>query len=117
MRNKEYFGVLRLREGYPLLVTLRSAEEVVELEVRIPAGREIAPRELAMAEQLVAAMIDTFDPRQYRNKFRQRVMEFIEAKAAGKVIPLRQVASPRVTGDLATALEASLRAARERAHG
>lgn len=117
MRNKEYFGVLRLRAGYPLLVTLRSAEEVVELAVPIPAGREIAARELAMAEQLVAAMVDTFDPQQYRNEFRERVMELIEAKAAGKVIPLRPAASRRATGDLAKALEASLRAARERAHG
>jgi DNA end-binding protein Ku len=117
MRNKEYFGVLRLRAGYPLLVTLRSAEEVVELAVRIPAGREIAARELAMAEQLVAAMADTFDPQQYRNEFRQRVMELIEAKAAGKVIPLRPAASPRATGDLTTTLEASLRAAKKRSHG
>lgn len=117
MRNKEYFGVLRLRAGYPLLVTLRSAEEVVEAAVEIPAGREIAPRELAMAEQLVAAMADTFEPQQYRDEFRQRVMEFIAAKAAGKIIPLRPAPAPGATDDLALALEASLRAAKERAHG
>lgn len=117
MRNKEYFGVLRLRAGYPLLVTLRSAEEVVELEVEIPAGRASAARELAMAEQLVAAMGDTFDPRQYRDEFRQRVMALIEAKGAGKIIPLRPAISPRGGGDLTAALEASLRAAKERSHG
>jgi DNA end-binding protein Ku len=118
MRNKEYFGVLRLRSGYPLLVTLRSAEEVVELAgLRIPAGREIDPRELAMAEQLVAAMADTFDPLQYRDEFRQRVMELVAAKASGKLLPLRPPAPPQATEDLQGALAASLRAAKERSHG
>jgi DNA end-binding protein Ku len=118
MRNKEYFGVLRLREGYPLMVTLRYAEEVVALSgVKIPAGREIDARELAMAEQLVAAMADTFDPRQYRDEFRQRVLELIAAKASGKVIPLRPAAPQKDAPDLQEALAASLRAAKERSRG
>lgn len=118
MRNKEYFGVLRLRGGYPLLVTLRTAEEVVELAgLQIPAGREIDPRELAMAEQLVAALDDTFDPRQYRDEFRRQVLELVAAKAGGKVIPLRPAPAPIATGDLKGALAASLRAAKERRHG
>jgi DNA end-binding protein Ku len=118
MRNKEYFGVLRLREGYPLMVTLRYAEEVVELaNLQIPAGREIDPRELAMAGQLVAMMADTFDPHQYRDEFRQRVLDFINAKAGGKIIPLRPPPPPKATQDLKEALEASLRGAKERYRG
>lgn len=118
MRNKEHFGILRLRGGYPLLVTLRSAEEVVEIAgLRIPAGREIDPRELGMAEQLVAAMADRFEPQQYRDEFRQRVLELIAAKAGGKVIPLRPPVSPKATEDLKGALAESLRVAKERRHG
>jgi len=117
MRNKEYFGVLRLRAGYPLLVTLRSAEEVVELAVKIPAGREVDARELAMGEQLVSAMADTFEPQRYHDEFRERVMGLIAAKASGKIIPLRPPEEPRASEDLTLALEASLRAAKERHHG
>lgn len=118
MRNKEYFGVLRLREGYPLMVTLRSAEEVVvPAALKIPAGRDSDPRELAMAEQLIAMLADTFDPHQYRDEFRQRVMDLIGAKAGGKIVPLRPVTPPKPTQDLKEALEASLRGAKERIRG
>jgi DNA end-binding protein Ku len=118
MRNKEYFGVLRLQAGYPVLITLRHTEEVVQLSaLDIPAGREIDQREFAMAEQLVAAMADTFDPNQYRDEYRQRVMGLIAAKASGKVIPIRKAAPKKTTGDLKKALEASLRAAGGRRSG
>ena len=118
MRNKEYFGVLRLQAGYPVLITLRHTEEVVRLSaLNIPAGRQIDQREFAMAEQLVAAMADTFDPNQYRDEYRQRVMGLIAAKASGKVIPIRKAAPKKTTRDLKKALEASLRAAGGRRSG
>jgi DNA end-binding protein Ku len=118
MRNKEYFGVLRLQAGYPVLVTLRFAEEVVPVSaLKIPAGREIDQKEFAMAEQLVSAMGGTFDPGEYRDEYRNRVMELIAAKASGKIVPLRKAAPQKPTRDLKKALEASLHAARERRRG
>ncbi|MCK9295484.1 MAG: Ku protein [Desulfobulbaceae bacterium] len=115
MRNKEYFGLLRLQAGYPILLSLRHTEEVVPLaELKIPAGREIEAKELSMAEQLVSAMAGTFEPGQYRDGYRQRVMGLIGAKASGKIIKWRKTAPKKTTRDLTKALEASLRAARER---
>lgn len=112
MRNKEYFGALRLQARYPVLITLRHAEEVVSLAaLKTPVGQEIDQKELALAEQLVAAMADTFEPRQYHDEYRERVMALIAAKASGKIIALRQAAPKKTTGDLKQALEASLRAA------
>lgn len=117
MRNREYFGILRLQEGYPVLITLKHAEEVVQLaDLAIPAGREIDSRELAMAEQLVSALADRFDPAQYRDEYRARVMGLIAGKASGKVIRLRKAAAKKTTRDLTKALEASLQIARERRH-
>lgn len=118
MRNKEYFGILRLQKGYPVLITLRHAEEVVQLAgLKIPAGREIDKKELALAEQLVSALADSFDPAQYRDEYRARVMGLIAAKASGKIIPLRKAAPKKNTRDLKKALEESLQIARERQHG
>ncbi|RJX36041.1 MAG: Ku protein [Desulfurivibrio sp.] len=115
MRNKEYFGVLRLQAGYPILITLRHSEEVVALaKLQIPTGRESDPRELALAEQLVAALAGSFDPGQYRDEYRQRVMGLIASKASGKIIKLRKAAPKKTTTDLKQALEASLQAARRR---
>jgi len=115
MRNKEYFGVLRLQQRYPVLVTLRHAEEVVSVsELKIPVGREIDKREFAMADQLVSAMADTFEPTQYVDEYRERVLELIAAKAGGKIIKLRKTTPKEATRDLKKALEASLRAVKER---
>ena len=118
MRNKEYFGVLRLQEHYPVLISLRHAEEVVQLaDLKIPAGREMDQRELALAEQLVSALAGSFDPAQYRDEYRARVMGLIAGKASGKVIQLRKAAPKKTTRDLKKALAGSLRIARERRHG
>ncbi len=115
MRNKEYFGVLRLQGGYPVMITLRYEEEVVTLsELEIPTGREVNRKELAMAEQLVDAMADSFDLSAYRDEYRERVMELIAAKAEGKVVELRKAVPKKAGGDLKKALQASLKAARER---
>jgi DNA end-binding protein Ku len=118
MRNKEYFGVLRLLGRYPVLITLRHTEEVVQVaDLKIPAGREINEKEFAMAEQLVAAMTDNFDPSQYRDEYRDRVMKLITAKASGKIIRLKKAAAKKTTRDLKKALQGSLQAAGKRHHG
>jgi DNA end-binding protein Ku len=115
MRNKAYVGALRAEDGHLMLITLRRAEEVIPASaLEPPAGREPDPKELAMAEQLVAALQDEFDPDQYRDEHRERVLELVAAKAEGKTVEFRQPARRRAEGDLAASLEASIQAARER---
>lgn len=110
MRSKEYFGILRLEQGYPVLITLRHAEEVVQLaDLKIPAGREVDKKELALA--------DSFDPAQYKDEYRERVMGLIAGKASGKIVRLHKSAPKKTTRDLKKALEESLQIARERRHG
>jgi DNA end-binding protein Ku len=115
MRNKEYVGALRVRGDHLMLITMRHAGEVVPATaLEPPAGRPIEKKELALAEQLVAAMEDTFDPSLYRDEWRERVLEFVEAKAKGHA-PKVQKLTPRKTDtkDLAGVLEASLKSARK----
>lgn len=110
MRDKEYIGALRAENGYLILITLRHADEIIAADaLRPPEGRELQQRELDMAAQLLSALSGKFDPSQYRDEYRARVMELIEAKAAGhkpKVVAFR----PKKQKDdqLADTLEASL---------
>ena len=116
MRGKEYLGALRLHAGYPLLITLRYAEEVVALdELETPSGAALDPRELDMARQLMDMLAADFDAAEYQDAYRARVLELIEAKARGR--KLRVVAPPkrRVSKDLSAALKASLQRERKRA--
>jgi DNA end-binding protein Ku len=115
MRNKEYLGALRLQSGYPMLVALHHAEEVVSLEgLGTPAGPSLDHRELAMARQLMDMLAADFVPTDYRDEYRARVEQLIETKMRGGRLAVAPPRRPRPSEDLAGALEASLR--RERRH-
>lgn len=119
MRKKEYIGSLVEEDGYLTLITLRNAEEVVDAEaLKPPSGRPLQKREVAMAEQLVSALSGHFEPSNYRDEYRARVMELIETRARGGKVELK-VFRPRKTDDdrLAGALEASLSGVQKRGAG
>lgn len=115
MRNKEYLGALRAEDGHLMLITLRHAEEVIPASaLEPPGGRKPEAREMKMAEQLIDALAAEFDPSEWRDEYRDRVLELIEAKSEGKTVEFRQPEKRRTAGDLAASLEASIAAARER---
>jgi len=115
MRNKAYVGALRAEGDYLLLVTLRNAEEVISAkDLPKPAGRAPTQKELNMAKQLVALLEeDEFNAKDYKDEYRERVMEFIEKKARGKAPRLHAVKSKRKVSALDSVLEKSLRTLRK----
>ena len=118
VRKKHYPGALRGRDGHLLLATMRHAGELVELEgVRPPAERAPEQRELKLAEMLVESLEGELDLSAYRNEYRDRVEELIEAKAEGRMIELPEPAPRRASASLAEELEASLGHERRAAGG
>lgn len=110
MRDREYVGALRVENGYLMLNVLRHAGEVVASEdLERPAGRALDKRELQMAGKLLEALEGEFDPSQFRDQYRQRVMELVETKSKGGKVKVKAF-RPRKTGDekLTETLEASL---------
>jgi DNA end-binding protein Ku len=109
MRNKSYVGVLRAEDGYLFLVTLRNAAEVISArDLPKPAGPAPTAKELQMAKMLVEMLEGEFVASDYKDEYRERVMEFIERKAKGKAPKLRAVKSRKRTGSLDTILAKSL---------
>jgi DNA end-binding protein Ku len=114
MRNKAYVGALRAEGDYLLLVTLRNAEEVISAhDLPKPAGRAPTQKELAMAKQLVDLLEGEFDPADYKDEYRERVMEFIEKKAKGKAPRLLAVKTKRKPSSLDSVLQKSLQSLRK----
>ena len=113
MRKKEYVGALRSNDGYLLLITLRHAEEVLTArEIGSPDGKAPDPREIKMAEQLVAVLEDEFRPQEYSDEYRERVLKHIEAKAKGRkpkleALPKRGAEPKSLMEALAASLKAS----------
>jgi len=115
MRNKAYFGALRAEGDYLVLVTLRNAEEVISArDLPKPAGRAPTAKELSMAKQLVSLLEEEeFKPSDYKDEYRERVMEFIEKKAKGKAPRLHAVKTKRKTTSLDSVLAKSLQSLRK----
>lgn len=119
MRDREYAGALREVDGYLMLIVLRHADEIIAADaLKPPAGRPLQKREIQMAEQLLEALHGEFEPSQFRDEYRARVMELVEAKAEGGKPKLKvfRPRKPKREEQLADVLEASLAGAK-RNHG
>jgi DNA end-binding protein Ku len=115
MRGHTYIGALRSENGYLSLITLRHSEEVILTdELAPPEGRPLDKKERDLAEQLVEALEEDFDPKDYRDEYRELVMKLIAAKRSGK--PLKAPKRPRKpkTTSLAQSLQASLKRVKHR---
>jgi DNA end-binding protein Ku len=109
MRKQTYVGALRAEGDYLLLCTLRSAEEVVSAdELPKPAGRAPDKKELAMAKQLIELLEADFDPKEFKDEYRKRVMEFVEKKARGHKPRLKLVKTKSKTTALDKILSKSI---------
>jgi DNA end-binding protein Ku len=109
MRGKYYAGGLRAVDDYLFLFTLRDANEVILADqLSKPAGAAPTQKELNMAKQLVEILEGEFNPKEYKDEYRERVMEFIEKKAKGRAPTLRAVKTKRQTGDLGNVLAKSI---------
>ncbi len=116
MRNKEYLAALRPMEDALVLDTLHFHTEIVPKEdvPGLPVKVKIDDRELKVAMQLVDSLATEFKPEQYKDEYRERVMEMVQRKAAGEEIHTQPVVGekPGRAVDLMAALEASLARAR-----
>ena len=109
MRNKSYVGALRAQDDYLFLFTLRNANEVISARnLPQPAGREPSEKEVNMAKHLVSLLAGEFDPSDYKDEYRERVMEFIAKKAKGRAPKLSSVKAKRQTTSLDSVLAKSI---------
>jgi DNA end-binding protein Ku len=113
MRDKSYLGALRAEDGHLLLVTLRHSEQIVSAkELEPPEGRPLDKREQKLAQQLIEALADKFDPDDYHDEYRQRVLELIEAKSKGRKVAVKEFKRKPAAKSLAKMLQASLAGAK-----
>lgn len=114
MRKREYIGALRIHDDHLMLVTLRHAGEVVSVdELPVPSGRDLTAGEVRMAEQLIETLAGHFDPAEFRDEYRDRVLEIIEAKAAGRKVKVKRFRKKAAEGSLEDVLRRSVEAGRE----
>ncbi len=114
IRDREALAALDPFENTMLLTTLHWPDEIRSAaELDLPdESFEFKPAELRMAEQLVEAMTELFDPARYKDEYREALLKVIEAKVEGQEVAAPAPA-PESTNlvDLMKLLEASVKAA------
>lgn len=115
MRKQPYVGALRAEDDHLVLVTLRHTEEVLSAkDLPRPAGRAPEKKELSMAKQLVELLKGEFDPKEFKDEYRKRVMEFVEKKRRGHRPKLHLVKTKRKTTSLNSVLAKSIEALKKK---
>jgi DNA end-binding protein Ku len=115
MRDRQYLGCLRVRNGALTLEQMYFADEVRKPEDVVPEQVEVDERELQMAAQLVDAFTGDFEPERYRDTYRDTLCEIIEAKRKGQEVhAAAEEPEEEQPSDLMAALRASVEAARAR---
>jgi DNA end-binding protein Ku len=120
LRNKEHLAAIRPMEDVLTLTTMRFHDEVsspkdLDGEVFEEAKpKKPEKRELEMAKQLIESLTSDFKPDQYRDEYREELLDLLERKAAGKEVVSAPSEEPEPTKapDLMAALEESLAAVR-----
>ncbi len=90
IRTREYLCAVMPHDDALVLILLRYPQELIDLdEYKLPTGKSadyrVAPKEMAMAEQLIDSMTSEWKPRDYHDEFRERLSTIIKKriKSAG----------------------------------
>lgn len=114
LRQKEQLCCLRPQGKGLVMETMYYPDEVRSAaELALP-GDDVQPTpvELQMARTLVEMLAAPFQPQNYRDGYREALLEIIERKAQGAALTRPQAAPAKIT-DLMEALKASLEAAKK----
>ena len=117
LRDKEYLATLRLRDDVFVLETMHWPDEIrsaslSEFDIdEIPEPRK---QEVQMAEALIENLTEDFDPSQYHDEYRDRVLEAVKQKVEGQEITVMDDGEePAAVVDLMEALRQSVEAAKK----
>jgi DNA end-binding protein Ku len=113
MRDRQYLGALRVREGTITLEQLYFADEIRPVDEIKPRKAQVDKRELEMAAQLIESFSGDWKPEKYEDTYRDALCAVIEAKRKGKEIHVASPVEEEEPADLMAALRASVEAARK----
>ena len=117
IRSKENLVALRSYNGAITLETMLFPDEVVDPdsieEIAADGSAKTTKRELDMAKQLIESLSGDFKASEYKDEYREAVLDMIERKAAGETITVEAPEPERKeVPDLMAALEASIAGAK-----
>jgi len=122
IKTRQYLAGVKAEDSVLVLELMHFAEELADADkLHVPKKIEPGKRELDMAKALVESMSAKWDPKKYRDDYREALMEVIEEKveAGGKEIEEKPKPKPRPSTkviDLVSVLQESLNKTKKSHH-
>jgi DNA end-binding protein Ku len=114
-RDKEHLAALRFRDQVFVLETMFWPDEIRAAEFdTVDADEKVRDNEVEMAKALIDNLTEPWNPEQFKDEYREALLEIVEKKMAGEPIEAPEEAPPARVVDLMAALKASVEAAKER---
>jgi DNA end-binding protein Ku len=117
--NSHHLAGVKVVGDALVLEIMRFAGELVDVaELTVPAGDDLRPQELEMAEQLVNNLTEPFDPSKYTDDYHDNLRKIIKAKMKGKPLEIAESEEHEATRvvDLMERLRESLEMGKRRGH-
>jgi DNA end-binding protein Ku len=108
MHNREYTVCVRPYRGGLMLHTMYYQDEVRAMESFKTEGAEIREAELKIANQLIEALADKFEPTRFHDTFQDNLKALIKARLEGRQVTAIETPKPAPVVDLMAALKQSL---------
>ena len=114
MRDRQHLACLRVRDRAIQLERMHFADEIRPTKGIAPKGSRVAKDDLDMAIQLVRRLEGDFEPKRYKDTYRDELMKIIRAKERGETVEVAEE-EPEAEEpiDLMAALRESVEAARK----
>jgi DNA end-binding protein Ku len=112
-REKEHLCALRIKDKAFVLETMYWPDEIRPAEFEeLDKAPKVRDQELKMAQSLIDSLTDDWHPEEYKDEYREALLDIVEKKVAGEEIEVVEEAEPTKVADLMEALKASVEAAR-----
>lgn len=113
LREAQHLVALTVVDDTLVLTLMRYADELVDFsQFKLPAAKDVRPKELELAKMLVENLAADWDPEKYKDEYRTNLMRVINAKLKGKKLEAVAEEEPEqtVVVDLMDRLRQSLEA-------
>lgn len=109
MHQREFTVVIRPYSGGLTLHTMYYENEVRKVTEYGDLGNvDIKPAEISMAEKLIDALAQPFNPEAFHDEYQKRLLELVETKADGRTVQATPATRKAPVIDLMEALQSSL---------
>jgi DNA end-binding protein Ku len=113
IKTRQYLAGVKPEDGALVLELMHFADELADPEkLHVPKKAEVGKREMSMAKSLIDSMSLKWNPKKYKDDYREALMEVIEEKveAGGKEIEEKPKKAPKPAKviDLVSVLQKSL---------